>query len=406
MVRMTERFGVGKIWMVTAVALACVLWCAPARAASWWQPPQQLTWYWQLTGTPRVEPVDATDIDGFDATPAFVADLHARGQHVICYIDVGTAENWRPDYAQFPPADLGSDNGWPGEKWLNITDPAIRPIMAARFQQQCQQKGFDAVEPDNMDGYENSTGFSISASQQAAYDEWVAQEAHSLGMAVFQKNDPEQAATLQPSFDGALDEQCNEYSECSSFAPYVSTGKPVLDAEYQSSLYPGFCSADAAAHIMGALYALALDGSTYKPCFGPSTTSGAPSGPGGGAPKSPAPARPRAVPRVVIGGGPLKAVKGVIHVRLRCPSGETFCAGALTVQALMGKGARLLLGSGRFHVKGGRRDMVAVKLRPAARRRLGRRRRVSARLDVLASDRAGLIARSHRVVELRIVRPR
>ena len=207
-----------------AVVSASLLFCAPALAAAWWQPPQQLTWYWQLTGTPLVEPVDATDIDGFDTTASTVSAFHSRGQHVICYIDVGTAENWRPDYGQFPAADLGSDNGWPGEKWLNIADPAIRPIMAARFQM-CQQKGFDAVEPDNMDGYENSTGFSISASQQAAYDEWVAQEVHSLGMAVFQKNDPEQAATLQPSFDGALDEQCNEYSECSSFAPYVSAGQ-------------------------------------------------------------------------------------------------------------------------------------------------------------------------------------
>jgi hypothetical protein len=405
MTRLTGLFLAGKVWLFAAVGLVCLLCCAPALAASWWQPPQQLTWYWQLTGTPMVEPVDATDIDGFDAAASTVSALHSRGQHVICYIDVGTAENWRPDYGQFPAADLGSTNGWPGEKWLNVTDPAIRPIMAARFQM-CQQKGFDAVEPDNMDGYENSTGFSISASQQAAYDEWVAQDVHSLGMAVFQKNDPEQAATLQPSFDGALDEQCNEYSECSSFAPYVSAGKPVLDAEYQSSLYPGFCSADAAAHIMGALYALSLDGSTYKPCFGPSTTSGAPSGPGAGAPGSPVPARPRVVPRVLIGGGPLKAVKGVIHVELRCPSGETFCAGALTVQALMGKRARLLLGSVRFHVKGGRKGMVAVKLRPAARRHLGRRRRVSARLSVLASDRAGLTARSHRVDVLRIVRPR
>jgi hypothetical protein len=401
----TGRWPARKVSLLAAVAVVCLLCCAPALAASWWQPPQQLTWYWQLTGTPTVEPVDATDIDGFDAVASTVSALHSRGQHVICYIDVGTAENWRPDYGQFPAADLGSSNGWPGEKWLNVTDPAIRPIMAARFQM-CHQKGFDAVEPDNMDGYENSTGFSISASQQAAYDEWVAQDVHSLGMAVFQKNDPEQAATLQPSFDGALDEQCNEYSECSSFAPYVSAGKPVLDAEYQSSLYPGFCSADAAAHIMGALYAVALDGSTYKPCFGPSTTSGAPSGPGGGAPGPPVPARHRVVPRVAIGGGPLKAVKGVIHVGLRCPAGETFCAGALTVHALMGKGARLLLGSVRFRVKGGRKGMVAVKLRPAARRHLRRRRRVSARLSVLASDRAGLTARSHRVDVLRIVRPR
>ena len=59
-------------------------------------------------------------------------------------------------------------------------------------------EGYDAVEPDNMDGTENSTGFTISTAQQNAYDEWVAQDVHSLGMAVFQKNYTDQSKTLQP----------------------------------------------------------------------------------------------------------------------------------------------------------------------------------------------------------------
>ena len=42
--------------------------------------------------------------------------LHALGKHVICYIDVGTAENFRPDYGSFPASVLGQRNGWPGEK--------------------------------------------------------------------------------------------------------------------------------------------------------------------------------------------------------------------------------------------------------------------------------------------------
>ena len=140
--------------------------------------------------------------------------------------------------------------------------------MTARLQM-CQQKRFDAVEPDNMDGYANSTGFPLQASDQLAYNEWIAAEVHALGMAVLQKNDGDQAAALQPYFDGVLDEQCNEYSQCSSYAPYVSAGKPVLNAEYQASLSPGFCAGDAAQGIMGALYAVALDGSTLPPCFGP-----------------------------------------------------------------------------------------------------------------------------------------
>ena len=41
--------------------------------------------------------------------------------------------------------------------------------MRARFAM-CARKGFDAVEPDNMDGFENPTGFHISAAQQLSYD--------------------------------------------------------------------------------------------------------------------------------------------------------------------------------------------------------------------------------------------
>jgi hypothetical protein len=41
----------------------------------------------------------------------------------------------------------------------------------------------------------------------------------------------------------------------------------VLNAEYDRSLYAGFCDADARAGIMGVLYNLALDGRFYRPCW-------------------------------------------------------------------------------------------------------------------------------------------
>jgi hypothetical protein len=142
----------------------------------------------------------------------------------------------------------------------------LAPIMTARFRM-CAQKGFDVVEPDNLDGFQNTTGFPIRATQQLRYDEWVATTVHSLGLAVLQKNDPEQARTLEPYFDGVLDEQCNQYHECGAFNVYLAAGKPVLNAEYQRSLYPGFCAADEHAGIVGALYGPALDGRLYRPCW-------------------------------------------------------------------------------------------------------------------------------------------
>jgi hypothetical protein len=238
-----------------------------------WALPKALTWYWQLTGTVNTSHnANAYDIDGFDNTASTVASLHAGGHHAICYIDVGTWENWRSDASSFPSGLRGNNNGWPGERWLDVRPSGpyyatLKAIMTARFQM-CKQKGFDAVEPDNMDSYDgNDPGFPTTASDQLTYDEWVADEVHNIGMAVFQKNDPNQASQMVGHFDGAIDEQCNEYSECSSFQPYVNAGKPVLNAEYQASLYPGFCAGDAKLGMMGALYDVDLDGGTYKPCW-------------------------------------------------------------------------------------------------------------------------------------------
>lgn len=416
------------MWLAL-VMLGGLLAAGTVRAASWWRPPQRLTWYWQLSGTPTVEPVQATDVDGFDTSAAIVAAFHARGQRMICYIDVGTAENWRSDYTQFPAGVLGSGNGWPGEQWLDIRQLSVlEPIMTARFQM-CHQKGFDAVEPDNIDGYENDTGFPLSAADQLAYDEWVAQEVHSLGMAVLQKNDPDQADQLEPYFDGALDEQCNQYQECGSYAPYLTAGKPVLNAEYDASLYPGFCTADDSAGIMGAVFDTALDGATYQPCFGPSPPgppitgsgggSGAGGGPGGGsgsgtgAPSSAAGRLDRRAPRVAIGAGPLDGRRGVVRVLLRCPSGQSYCQGTLRLAtvarfAVRGHGARraLVLGTARFRIRGGRSNRVAVRLVRGAVLRLGRKTRVGVVVAVRARDAAGRRAGSRRRCQLRLARRR
>jgi hypothetical protein len=264
--RWATRAAAAVIVAVGAIALLGGVG-AEARAKGWWTPPQHLTWYWQLTGTVNnSEPVAAYDIDGFENSAAEVASLHAQGKHVICYIDVGTAEDFRPDYSEFPKSVLGHSNGWPGEKWLDIRQLGVlEPIMTARFQM-CREKGFDAVEPDNMEGYANDSGFPLSAHDQLVYNEWVAGEVHSLGMAVLQKNDGEQTPEQLPYFDGALSEQCNQYRECADFAPYLAAGKPVLNAEYRVRTKK-FCAADEALGIMGARYNLALNGKRFEPCF-------------------------------------------------------------------------------------------------------------------------------------------
>lgn len=217
------------------LAFLCGLFPAGARAASHWTPPQQLTWYWQLTGTPKVEPVAATDVDGFDTSAATVGQFHAVGQRMICYIDVGTWENWRSDASQFPTSVLGNNNGWPGEQWLDIRQLAqLQPIMAARFGA-CRSKGFDGIEADLVDSYTNQTGFPLTAADQLRYNLMLAGLAHGLGLSIGLKNDLGQVPQLVGVFDFAIDEQCFQFSECDQLTPFIKAGKAVFEVEYQLS---------------------------------------------------------------------------------------------------------------------------------------------------------------------------
>ena len=54
-------------------------------------------------------------------------------------------------------------SGWPGERWVDIRRiKDLSPILTARLDL-CAQKGFDGVEMDNVDGYQNKTGFDLNA---------------------------------------------------------------------------------------------------------------------------------------------------------------------------------------------------------------------------------------------------
>jgi hypothetical protein len=237
----------------------------PAPSGSRWVPSRNTTWYWQLAGTvDRSKAVAAYDIDGVNNDAADIQALHAQGKRAICYLSAGTYEPGRPDSGQLAPYTGSGVSGWPGEKWLDHRQQGVRDVMASRIRM-CADKGFDGLEPDNVDSYSNSSGFPLTADDQVSYNRFLADTAHANGLAVFLKNDGGQAAVLEPSFDGAISEECNQYNECDAFAPFLSNGKPVLNAEYGSS--DVFCAADNAKGIMGARYDLALSGQTFQPCW-------------------------------------------------------------------------------------------------------------------------------------------
>ncbi|GAA3076318.1 hypothetical protein GCM10020000_72120 [Streptomyces olivoverticillatus] len=158
----------------------------PPPASGRWQPKPGTRWQWQLDGTVDTSvDVPVYDIDGFENSAKIVAELHAHGRKVICYVNVGAWEDFRPDHGEFPKAVLGKKNkGWKGEKWLDIRRlDVLRPLMAARMDM-CREKGFDAVEPDLTEGFRNGTGFPLTAADQLAFNKMIAKLAHDRGLAV------------------------------------------------------------------------------------------------------------------------------------------------------------------------------------------------------------------------------
>lgn len=200
-----------------------------------WQPAPGTTWQWQLSGEidPSID-VHMYDIDLFDAPQATIDRLRADGRKVICYFSAGTFEEGRPDSAKFPDALKGNDvAGWPGEKWLDVRQmEVLAPIMAARLDL-AVLKGCDGVEPDNVDGFSNPTGFPLTPQDQLNFNIWIADQAHTRGLSVGLKNNLGQVNELLPYFDWALNEQCFQFNECDALLPFIQAGKAVFGVEYE-----------------------------------------------------------------------------------------------------------------------------------------------------------------------------
>jgi hypothetical protein len=197
--------------------------------------PQQARWQIQYSGDLQTDlAVDVFNLDLFDTPAETIATLHQRRVFVMCYFSAGSYEAWRPDALLFPQAALGNElEGWPGEKWLDIRRiDLLAPIMEARLDL-ARHKSCDGVDPDNVNGYTNESGFPLTADDQKRYNLFLAQAAHRRGLLIGLKNDLEQIAELVSHFDWVLNESCFFYDECEALLPFSQAGKAVFVIEYQ-----------------------------------------------------------------------------------------------------------------------------------------------------------------------------
>jgi hypothetical protein len=257
------------------------------RPRKLWIPPRDARWQWQIqakagvfTGTDGInvdvcEPTyqggncvkpDVFDIDlyvdssitgTYDGNTiaddyVFTTDainaIHASGRHVIGYITVGDAENFRADYQQmvdFDAACRGCFIGnpfsrtFPNEWYVNINNGRgqadfMRKMVQARIDK-VAAAGFDSVEPDVDNAFENNSGFNISGATQIAYNVSIARIAHADGLSINLKSDVDQAMNpdLISAFDYVLDEQCFQYNQCGDYSGFQQAGKSIFNAEYR-----------------------------------------------------------------------------------------------------------------------------------------------------------------------------
>lgn len=201
----------------------------------WWKPQAGVTFDWLLDNPdPNVSfSSDVVDVDAFETPIETISALHALGKKVIAYVSVGTIEGTRPDGNLLPSGVVGKVYPeWPDEKWVDIRQISkIKPWLLSRFSM-ISNKKFDAIEPDNLDGYSNDSGFNLTILDEKKFCDSIITYAHLYGLGIGQKNLPEFSAEFSEKFDWALTEDAYNQGWAKDMMPYIDKKKPVFIVEY------------------------------------------------------------------------------------------------------------------------------------------------------------------------------
>ncbi|AKH83884.1 hypothetical protein AA958_18635 [Streptomyces sp. CNQ-509] len=165
-------------------------------------------------------------------------DAPAPGAYNVCYVNAfqaqpGAEDRWDTDLLLRDAAgEVVYDEDW-GEAVLDLRTAGKRERIAAkvgRWIDGCAERGYQAVEPDNLDTYTRFPRL-LTAGDARAYAALLADRAHARGLAVAQKNTAELAPDrARTGLDFAVAEECGEYDECAAYS--AAFDDRVLVVEY------------------------------------------------------------------------------------------------------------------------------------------------------------------------------
>jgi Glycoside-hydrolase family GH114 len=181
-------------------------------------------------------PPAGTQIVTRDRTARPLADVYS-----ICYVNAfqtqpGDLRWWRAHHRSLLLRRAGrevGDPGWPGEVLLDTSSARKRAGIArviGRWIDGCARRGFQAVEPDNLDSWTRSHG-RLTSVDNFALARRLIRRAHASGLAIGQKNAAEKTTSgRRAGFDFAVAESCQVYDECDAYTDVY--GAEVLEIEY------------------------------------------------------------------------------------------------------------------------------------------------------------------------------
>jgi hypothetical protein len=215
-------------------------------------PPPNADFDYQI-GEPYDTDAGVVTRDWFDGEPS-------DGSYSICYVNAFQTQDDDPDTdrpderTNWPKdlvlSDLGDDPEWGGEYLIDISTADSRSRAAAWLEPMistCADKGFDAVEFDNLDSwtrFDDTLEGSVPFGRRDAvlFASILVGLAQDRGLPAGQKNTPRlgrESSLGTIGFDFAVVEECGRYDECDDYLEVF--GDHIVAIEYTDEGFAAAC---------------------------------------------------------------------------------------------------------------------------------------------------------------------